>query len=514
MNLSIKKSFMVIVLGITFGMIVPAFPSPVQAGWERVSGQLKEISVGSSNHVWGVNDKDQIFRWDGHGWISVSGLMKQVSVGEDGVVWGVNAGGQIFERTSLGEWKTIPGLARSVSVGSARQKWVLNNNDQIFHLKGNTWQPVPGLLRTLSAAADGSVWGVNAQGDIFILAENGQWKVVAGKAVQVSVGSAKHVWVVNEKGNIFRWQNGLWELIPGELKQVAVGSDGTVWGINIQGAIFRYGATTGCTTTANCPANQICSAGTCVVPTGECDPNQSPERYCFSGATCVKRSSGRGVCTFGVDSEHPATTSVNPPYIRLLGPEPGDWFNSQQIFQLRWEVTPLMGQRGAVTTAFLMTGYPVFSPSRQITNIDQIRWIWSSASPSSGRNGEIRIDQGFTGLRATGELGPPWPSGQGLSSAAYRFFVMVTVNGVISRVSLVRLIKVGNHCSLSTISQRGCSTDADCVTVVKIPEQASCGPDHRCRQRCASDFDCCGSGDRCDFSLSADSSRGGVCRPR
>lgn len=515
MNLPGNKSVVSRILGITCGMVLLVLSLPVQAEWERISGQLAQISVGRANHVWGVNNKDQIFRWDGFRWLSVSGLLKQVSVGEDGVVWGVNAGGQIFERTPSGGWREIPGLARTVSVGSASTIWALNDKDQIFRWTGNTWQSVPGLLQSLGAASDGSVWGVNAQGGIFELSNNAQWIVKSGQAFQVSVGGARHIWVVNKKGDIFRWQNGRWELVPGNLKQIAVGSDGTVWGINAEGAIFRYRTSMECTTTANCPANKICRSGTCVEPSGECDPNQPPERFCFPGAICAKRSSGGGVCSFGLTAETPATSFGNPPPVRLLAPEPGDWFDNQQVFRLRWEVTPTMRQTGAVTMAFMMTEFPFFHLStRQITNINKISWIWSSVSPSSGRNGDVRIDQGFTGIRASGDLDSPWPSGQGLPSAAYRFFVMVTVNGVISNVSPVRLVKVGHPCNLSTISRTGCSVSADCVTVIQTPEQASCGPDHKCRLRCASDFDCCGSGNRCDFSLPVDNLQGGICRPR
>ena len=31
-------------------------------------GQLKQVSVGNSTAVWGVNSADKIFRWDGQAW--------------------------------------------------------------------------------------------------------------------------------------------------------------------------------------------------------------------------------------------------------------------------------------------------------------------------------------------------------------------------------------------------------------------------------------------------------------
>jgi hypothetical protein len=60
---------------------------------------LKQISVGSASHIWGVNANDQIFQRVNNVWQIISGSLKHVSVGTDGTVWGVNANNDIFVYT-------------------------------------------------------------------------------------------------------------------------------------------------------------------------------------------------------------------------------------------------------------------------------------------------------------------------------------------------------------------------------------------------------------------------------
>jgi hypothetical protein len=62
---------------------------------------LKQISVGSASHIWGVNANDQIYQRVGNAWQNISGLLKHVSVGADGTVWGVDASNDIFVYTNL-----------------------------------------------------------------------------------------------------------------------------------------------------------------------------------------------------------------------------------------------------------------------------------------------------------------------------------------------------------------------------------------------------------------------------
>lgn len=60
--------------------------------WSRIEGlTAKYVSVNDSGQVWAVDNEDKIYRRQGTTWKRVSGLLKQLSVGPDNEVWGVNA---------------------------------------------------------------------------------------------------------------------------------------------------------------------------------------------------------------------------------------------------------------------------------------------------------------------------------------------------------------------------------------------------------------------------------------
>lgn len=64
--------------------------------WKNIPGRLAAIDVNKDGVVWGTQSSGRIYRRtgvDGH-WEKVSGTLKQVSVGS--TVWGVNAGGSVY----------------------------------------------------------------------------------------------------------------------------------------------------------------------------------------------------------------------------------------------------------------------------------------------------------------------------------------------------------------------------------------------------------------------------------
>ena len=70
--------------------------------WKRIttknfSGTLKEIGVGGKGIIWGVNNKDEIFKLVGRAWKKFSGALKVIDVGPNGKPWGVNSKGEIYK---------------------------------------------------------------------------------------------------------------------------------------------------------------------------------------------------------------------------------------------------------------------------------------------------------------------------------------------------------------------------------------------------------------------------------
>jgi virginiamycin B lyase len=156
------------------------------SGWEVIPGQLKQISVGSAQNIWGVNNANQIFRRVGDGWQRMPGALTQVSAAADGTVWGVTDAGNIYQWTGSA-WQHVPGQLKHISVGSAQHVWGVNFSDIIFRRNGSAWESLGGYLKQVSVNADGDMWGVNAADQIFHRVGSG-WDRIGGLLVNISVG--------------------------------------------------------------------------------------------------------------------------------------------------------------------------------------------------------------------------------------------------------------------------------------------------------------------------------------
>ena len=55
-----------------------------------------EVSVAADGSAWGVNNNDEIFRWNGGDWDQINGGLHQVAHRSRERVWGVSADDQIW----------------------------------------------------------------------------------------------------------------------------------------------------------------------------------------------------------------------------------------------------------------------------------------------------------------------------------------------------------------------------------------------------------------------------------
>jgi hypothetical protein len=72
-------------------------------GWELIPGpSMNQVSIGADGAVWGLertpNATPNIRRWNGAAWEAFSGQLKQISVGSAQVVWGVNSASEVFRK--------------------------------------------------------------------------------------------------------------------------------------------------------------------------------------------------------------------------------------------------------------------------------------------------------------------------------------------------------------------------------------------------------------------------------
>lgn len=213
----------------------------VMASWMRISGALKQVSVGFGGEVWGVNSADMIYRYNGNNsWTQIPGRLKHVSVGQNGVVWGVNSADMIYHYNGNGTWTNIAGRLKQIEVGAGGEVWGVNSADMIYRYNGNnTWTNIAGRLKYVSVGQNGVVWGVNSSDMIYRYNGNNTWTQIPGALKQVEVGSGNQVWGVNSGDFIYRFDNdNTWTQASGRLKHVSVGANGLVWGVNSSDFIY------------------------------------------------------------------------------------------------------------------------------------------------------------------------------------------------------------------------------------------------------------------------------------
>ena len=162
--------------------------SPMGTSWEEIPGQaLVHVSVSEEGHVWGIDANDKIYHRVnasncntlGHSWERVSGELVQLSVGGVGV-WGVNKHNRVFHRVgtygdklnALGSgWEEVSGLMlKHVAVGG-RVVLGLDVNNKLHirlgisgcHHTGVHWGQLDSSLQTVDIH-HGVAWALNSDG--------------------------------------------------------------------------------------------------------------------------------------------------------------------------------------------------------------------------------------------------------------------------------------------------------------------------------------------------------------
>ncbi|QSJ19681.1 hypothetical protein JYQ62_13770 [Nostoc sp. UHCC 0702] len=154
--------------------------------WQPVPGCAKKIAAGAKVWVLGCDrngsDGYQIFSWNGSGWDLIPGAAVDLAVDSSNIVWAVNGRGEIFRNINSrtngyvikkgDPWKQVVGCAKKIAVGGTKT-WVLgcasngSSGYEIFSRNGSAWDLVPGAAVEITVDASGNPWVVNADGQIF-----------------------------------------------------------------------------------------------------------------------------------------------------------------------------------------------------------------------------------------------------------------------------------------------------------------------------------------------------------
>lgn len=245
--------------------------NPSNRLFEKMPGTLEQIAVGSSFHIWGVNVRQEIYRFDGSQFVQIPGSLRQIAVGADGAVWGLNAADEIYNWSpTTRQFEQIPGKLQTIAVGSrdvvwglsrgnytgdgslfqTHKIWQLNSTTQLFEQRLPTpgWGIPAESLSVIAVGPDGVVFGIRPGQEILTFdparvkpptpglpysGESG-WADVPGLLETISVGSRAHVWGINANKQIYKFNLSTrrFDNIPGRLTQIAVGASGATWGIS------------------------------------------------------------------------------------------------------------------------------------------------------------------------------------------------------------------------------------------------------------------------------------------
>ncbi|CAI9554495.1 unnamed protein product [Staurois parvus] len=229
-----------------------------------IPGKLRQIDAGAGE-VYGVNDKDEIFRWVNSDWEHVPGKLIHVSVGPAGV-WGVNRDSNVYKLQD-NEWMSVSGLLKQVDAGGDKFLGGVNAQDNIFCLRRSCtvsrssavyFTHLDGGLKYYSCGPMGC-WGVNSGNSIYFrhnvtpkACQGTQWEHIDGSLAMIEVGTDGSVYGVNSAGNVYQ-RDGISAKTPAGTSWIQLDfcatfkhvtyDNGYLWLLNPTGDIYQCAET-------------------------------------------------------------------------------------------------------------------------------------------------------------------------------------------------------------------------------------------------------------------------------
>lgn len=143
--------------------------------WQRLAGNLVQVSAGSRDEIWGVNAAHAVFRWNGTTWITMPGSLQQVVVARGGgLVMGIEwAAPNKLVRwdAATGRWIPLDGAPPIVqlAVGSPNHVMGITATGELYKLRRPSWtewRKLKGTYKQISVGEDGTFGGVATDGTV------------------------------------------------------------------------------------------------------------------------------------------------------------------------------------------------------------------------------------------------------------------------------------------------------------------------------------------------------------
>jgi hypothetical protein len=147
------------------------------SAWQKLAGNLVQVSAGTDSEIWGVNANHAVFRWNGSTWVTMPGSLQQVAVARDGgLIMGIEAAPPnriVRWAPNSSSWIPLDGAPAIVqlAIGSSNHVFGVTSIGEIFRLKRpemTEWRRVQGVLKQISVGVDGTVGGIGFNGITYV----------------------------------------------------------------------------------------------------------------------------------------------------------------------------------------------------------------------------------------------------------------------------------------------------------------------------------------------------------
>ena len=227
--------------------------------------------------IWGVNDQNQVFRWNfsQNEFVRMTGIaLKQVAVGDEAVL-GIDPDDSIYSWDGV-VWQQLPGKLSQISIGADHEIWGLNSVQDLFRWNGSSWDVLNRSsdviplsdgdtkrgkgISYVSLGVDGTKWGIldiyggPADQDLprlgALVTPIARWldsqQPVTPLPLLPNGHSPTRIWSVNENrgwaiddtGLLFQWTTAGWQQFDGNYIDVAQAADGELWLLTSDGTVL------------------------------------------------------------------------------------------------------------------------------------------------------------------------------------------------------------------------------------------------------------------------------------
>jgi Tectonin domain len=262
----------------------------VSGAWQKVPGNLDQLSIGDANTIWGVYGPSGFWggpgdakRWNGTSWdaIPTPARLRWVSVSQDLTVWAYTVDNRTLTYNGNNTWTTVAANGPSLwgiagGPSGLAYGWDFLN---LWQLTGGTWHRNRGIdsIGYVGFAGDGtllvsSAWRpyrqtgytnftlVTGLGEVLDAIPLGahsayfnevlshrysswagsRWLERTGTLANISVASDGTMWGVDSANKVYQWSGGAWQTRPGTLARVSAGSASYVVGLDPQGNVQSW----------------------------------------------------------------------------------------------------------------------------------------------------------------------------------------------------------------------------------------------------------------------------------